>query len=58
MVVGGGGLVKKNKNLLRNCLVVLFLCCIPNFNVQLCLELVKKFVMVGGGWVGWCVNLL
>ena len=53
--VGGGG-GKEEKKSLRNCLVVLFLGCIPNFNVQLCLELVKKFV-VGGGWL-WCVKLL
>ena len=50
---GVGG--KEEKKSLRNCLVVLFLGCILNFNVQLCLELVKKFVVVGGGW---CVNLL
>ena len=42
---------KEEKKSLRNCLVVLFLGCIPNFNVQLCLELVKKFVVGGGG--GW-----
>ena len=42
----GGGEEKKS---LRYCLVVLFLGCIPNFNVQLCLELVKKFVVVVGG---------
>ena len=47
----GGG--KEEKKSLRNCVVVLFLGCIPNFNVQLYLELVKKFV-VGGGW---CVSL-
>ena len=37
-----------------NCLVVLYLGCIPNFNVLLCLELAKKFVVwwCGGGVVG------
>ena len=44
--------IKNKKKSLRNCLVVLFLGCIPNFNVQLCLELVKKFVVVGGGGGG------
>ena len=47
---GVGGKEEEKKSL-RNCLVVLFLGCEPNFNVQLCLELVKKFVVVGG-WVG------
>ena len=46
--VGG----KEEEKSLRNWLVVLFLGCIPTFNVQLCLELVNKFVVVVlGGWV-------
>ena len=52
--VGG----KEEKKSLRNCLVVLLLGCIPNFNVQLCLELVKKFVVVVGRVCGGCVFLL
>ena len=42
-----------------NCLFVSYLGCIPSFNVLLCLELVKKFVV--GGWLvggGGCLNLL
>ena len=51
--------------LLRFCLEIFFFkfgfglvwfSCIPSFNLLLCLELVKKFVVVVGGW--WCVNQL
>ena len=50
--MAGGG----RQFFLQNSLVVLYLGCIPNFNVLLCLELAKKFVVWwcggGGGVVG------
>ena len=44
----GGGRRNKIFKKLFSCVILRL---IPNFNVQLCLELVKKFVVGGGWWV-------